>query len=107
MVSLYENIIANPAIERMLSTLQIYRSGLVFDEHFLTHDTGVEATVLTRNGSFELSPEPHPSDVSITRRTKEFLDLSGLAEQMLPITARPASEDELAVYHTREYIAGI
>jgi acetoin utilization deacetylase AcuC-like enzyme len=87
--------------------VQMYRSGLVFDEHFLTHDTGVEATVLTRNGSFELSPEPHPADVAITRRTKEFLDLSGLTEQMLPIAARPASEDELAVYHTREYIAGI
>jgi acetoin utilization deacetylase AcuC-like enzyme len=91
----------------MLPIVQIYRSGLVFDEHFLTHDTGVEATVVTRNGSFELSPEPHPSDVTITRRTKEFLDLSGLTEQMLPIAARPATEDELAVYHTREYSAGI
>jgi acetoin utilization deacetylase AcuC-like enzyme len=84
-----------------------YRSGLVFDEHFLLHDTGVEATVLMRNGSFELSPEPHPSDVAITRRIKEFLDLSGLTAQMLPIAARQASEDELAVYHTREYIAGM
>ena len=60
-----------------------------------------------RHGSFELSSEPHPSAVSITRRIKEFLDLSGLTAQMLPITARPASWDELAVYHTREYIAGI
>jgi acetoin utilization deacetylase AcuC-like enzyme len=87
--------------------MSLYHSGLVFDEHFLAHDTGVERTVLMRGGSFELSPEPHPSSVAITRRTKEFLDRSGLTSQMFPIASRPASEDELAVYHTREYIAGI
>ncbi len=87
--------------------MRAYRTGLVFDEHFLAHDTGVEATVMLRNGTFELSPEPHPSSLSITRRTREFLDRSGLTAQMLPVAARPASEDELAVYHTRDYIAGI
>ena len=87
--------------------MSTYRTGLVFDEHFLAHDAGMESTVLLRNGSFELSPEPHPSSVSIIRRIKEFLDKSGLAQQMLPIMARPAREDELAMYHTREYIAGI
>ncbi len=83
------------------------RTGLVFDERFLAHDTGVETTVVLRDRSFELSPAPHPSSLFITRRVKEFLDGSGLTEQMLPIPTRPASEDELAVYHTREYIAGI
>jgi acetoin utilization deacetylase AcuC-like enzyme len=107
MVSLCKQKIVNVAIERIPATVSIYRSGLVFDEHFLAHDTGVETTVVLRHGSFELSPEPHPSAVSITRRTKEFLDLSGLTSWMFPIAARPASEDELAVYHTREYIAGI
>ncbi|MBV9712518.1 MAG: class II histone deacetylase, partial [Ktedonobacteraceae bacterium] len=56
---------------------------------------------------FELSPEPHPSSVLITKRTKEFLDGSGLTARMLPIKARAASEDEIALYHTRDYIAGI
>jgi acetoin utilization deacetylase AcuC-like enzyme len=82
-------------------------TGLVFNERFLLHDTGVEAVVTLRDRSFELSPEPHPAAASIIRRTKEFLDLSGLTGQMLPIDARAATEDELAVYHTREYIAGI
>ncbi len=84
-----------------------FSTGLVFDERFLRHDTGVETAVQLRDRSFELSPEPHPADVSIIRRTKEFFDLSGLTEQMLSIEARAATEDELAVYHTREYIAGI
>jgi acetoin utilization deacetylase AcuC-like enzyme len=84
-----------------------YRTGFVFDTHFLAHDAGVATTVQTSSGSFELSPEPHPSSVFITRRTKEFLDGSGLTSLMLPVAAREASEEEIAVYHTRDYIAGI
>jgi len=83
------------------------RTGFVFDEHFLAHDTGAEATVEMRHGSFRLSPEPHPSSLYITKRIKEFLDGSGLTAQMLPLAARAATEDEIAVYHTRDYIAGI
>jgi acetoin utilization deacetylase AcuC-like enzyme len=87
--------------------MSIRRTGFVFDEHFLAHDAGMESTVLTRGGSFELSPEPHPSSVTIIRRIKEFLDKAGLTQQMISIPARPATGDELAMYHTREYIAGI
>lgn len=87
--------------------MAISRSGLVFDDRFLAHETGTEATVKMRDGSFDLSPEPHPSSSFITRRIKEFLDGSGLTAQMLPIAARAASEEELAVYHTRAYIAAI
>ena len=84
-----------------------YSTGLVFDERYLSHDTGVETTVTMREGSFTLPPEPHPSDLYITQRIKQFLDGSGLTARMQPIAARAASEDELAVYHTREYIAAI
>jgi len=83
------------------------RTGFVFDEHYLGHDTGVQTTVFTCNGSFEASPEPHPSSLYITRRIKEFLDGTGLTAMMHPIAARAATEDEIAVYHTREYIEGI
>src|SRR5271157_5520783 len=83
------------------------RTGLVFDERYLAHDTGMQTTVVMRNGSFQLGPEPHPSSVYITQRIKQFLDGSGLTAQMQPIPARAATEDELATYHTREYIAGV
>ncbi len=82
-------------------------TGLVFDERYLGHDTGAQTTVTMRDGSFSLAPEPHPSSSFITQRIKQFLDGSGLTAQMIPITARAAHEDELAVYHSREYIAGI
>src|SRR5579884_2460411 len=83
------------------------RTGFAFDEHYLGHDTGVQTTVFTGNGSFEVSPEPHPSSLFIIRRIKEFLDGTGLTAMMQPVAARAASEDEIAVYHTREYIEGI
>ena len=87
--------------------MSAFRTGLVYDDHFLTHDTGTETRVVTRHTTFELSPEPHPSSVAIIRRIKEFLDGSGLTKRMKPIAARPATEDELMVYHTKAYIDGM
>ncbi|MBE3560245.1 MAG: class II histone deacetylase [Ktedonobacteraceae bacterium] len=87
--------------------MQSFRTGFVFDERFLAHDTGVEDTVVTRNGAFRLTPTPHPSSTLITQRIKEFLDGCGLTALMQPIEARAATEDELATYHTRAYIVGI
>lgn len=82
-------------------------TGLVFDERFLNHDTGAQARVVMRGGSFLVDPEPHPSSVQITRRIKQFLDGSGLTALMQPVAARAATEEELAAYHTRAYIAGV
>jgi len=82
-------------------------TGFIFDERFLGHDTGTEDVVTTRQGSFLLSPESHPSASFITGRIKEFLEGSGLSAMMRPIAARAATEDELAVYHTRTYIEGV
>lgn len=83
------------------------RTGLIFDERYLGHDTGMQSTVIMRNGSFQLGPEPHPSSTYITQRIKQFLDGSGLTAQMQPISARAATDDELASYHTREFISGV
>lgn len=83
------------------------RTGFIFDEHFLAHDTGVEDTIETRHGSFRISPTPHPSSLFITQRTLEFLVASGLVAHMLPLEARRATSEELAAYHTPEYIDGI
>ncbi|GCE02883.1 class II histone deacetylase [Dictyobacter aurantiacus] len=83
------------------------RTGLVYDERFLEHDTGSEARVRLRTGTFELSPQPHPSAAIITQRSREFLDGAGLSAQMQRISARPASATELSYYHTPEYIDGI
>lgn len=72
--------------------MQTNRTGLIFDERYLGHDTGVQTTVFGRNGSFQLAPEPHPSSAYITQRIKQFLDGSGLTAQMEHISARAATE---------------
>ena len=82
-------------------------TGFIFDDRFLEHDTGIQTTVHMQDGSFELGPEPHPSSVHITRRIKQFFDGSGLTAQMAHIAARAANEEELAAYHTRDFIAGV
>ncbi len=84
-----------------------HRTGFIFDERYLRHDTGTQTTVQMRSGSFDTSPEGHPSSTSITKRIKEFLDGAGLTAMMQPVAARAASDDELAVYHTRAYIEGV
>lgn len=62
------------------------RTGLVFDERFLGHDTGVQTTVLTRTGSFQLSAEPHPSSIYITaQRFKGSAPLLGLGSHLRPL----------------------
>src|SRR5579885_2792361 len=93
--------------ERTPGTMPVYSTGLVFDERFLHHDTGAEATVVTRNGSFQIDPEAHPSSTQITRRIKQFLDGAGLSARMRPIAARAATDEELQAYHTRAYIEGV
>ncbi len=84
-----------------------HRTGFLFDPRFLAHDTGIEATVTLRDRRFELSPQSHPSAWVITKRIHEFLEGSGLVEQMHPLEARAATNEELLTYHTLEYIAGI
>jgi acetoin utilization deacetylase AcuC-like enzyme len=84
-----------------------YRSGLVFHPSFLTHDAGEEATVVTHNGTFNMTPTSHPSSLVITKRVKECLDGTGLTERMLSIPARLATEHELASFHTLPYIRGL
>ncbi len=87
--------------------MPVYSTGLVFDERFFHHDTGAEATVVMRSGSFQIDPEAHPSSTQITRRIKQFLDGSGLSACMRPIAARAATDEELQAYHTRAYIEGV
>ena len=83
------------------------QTGLVYDQCFLAHETGDETTVITRSGTFELSPAPHPSSAFILQRTKEFLDGSGLSAQLRAIPARAATLEEITVYHTQNYAKGI
>ena len=81
------------------------RLAYCYDERFLQHDTGLDAHQLP-DGSV-LEPVEHPSSARIIRRTAQLLAASGLLDDALLIAPRPATEDELAAYHTRDYIAHV
>ncbi len=80
-----------------------YPFGLVYDERFLLHDTGMIRAVLP-DGTI-LDAVDHPSSARIIRRIHTLLTGSGLAQRLVPLAAREATIEEVAACHTRDYIA--
>lgn len=80
--------------------------GFVYDDRYLQHNPGIEMLA----GSHQPRPVPfveptiHPSNYRLVMRTKHLLDLSGLSSRLVPIAPRPATHDELTVFHTPEYL---
>lgn len=77
-------------------------TGLVWHELYMWHEPGNFAGPLRPVG--HIQPGQHVEHAETKRRLKNLLDLSGMTEQLTPIKPRAASEDELARFHTREYI---
>lgn len=78
------------------------RTAYAYDPRFLGHDTGIRAYEMPSGGVLEA--EEHPSSARITRRTAQLIDGSGIRDALIQVDARPATIDEIAVYHTRDYI---
>jgi acetoin utilization deacetylase AcuC-like enzyme len=76
-------------------------TGLVWDERYAWHDAGLASS----------SPwsEPYPAldRPESKRRIWSLLQASGLAERLVPVKARPATEAELGRFHTAEYIGRV
>ncbi len=77
--------------------------GLVFDDRYLTHSTGL-ALIDDREGYPFAEPVPHVSGPALVGRAKHLLDLAGISDRMVRVAAYPAADEALASYHTPEYI---
>jgi len=75
------------------------KTGFLFEEIFLWHDAAT--------GAFPVEPGHHFENPETKRRFRDLLAVSGLLERLHPIKAIPATEDDLARFHIREYIAQI
>lgn len=75
------------------------KTGFLFEEAYLWHDAAT--------GTFPLEPGQHFENPETKRRFRNLLAVSGLLERLHLIKATPAAEDDLARFHTREYIARI
>ena len=80
-------------------------TGYLFDERFLGHDTGEQRIALPAGGTLE--PVEHSSAARITRRTHALIAGSGLYDSLVPLPARFATPDDVALYHTRALIERI
>lgn len=78
------------------------RTGYVWDPGFLLHDTGETARTLPDGTVME--PVEHYSNNRITHRTAQLVQGSGLLRALTPIAARPATVEEIGLFHTPAYI---
>ncbi|TDQ83852.1 acetoin utilization deacetylase AcuC-like enzyme [Dongia mobilis] len=80
-------------------------TGFVFHELYMWHNTWNWAQVFAP--SLTIQPGEHAENPETKRRLRNLLEVSGLLDQLVPVKARYASEDEIARFHTRPYIARI
>ena len=80
--------------------------GLVFDDRYLTHNTGIDLIEDVAPWPFA-EPVAHVSSPALVGRAKHLMDLYGVAERMRRIEPILASDDQLTVYHTPEYLTRV
>ena len=80
-------------------------TGWNFHELYLWHDTGNAATIFPAGLTIE--PGEHAENAATKRRFKNLMEVSGLVDQLVPIRATAATDDDLALFHTPDYIARI
>ncbi len=79
------------------------RVGLVFDDRYLTHNTGLDSN----DGAWAFpfaDPVPHPSKPELVGRAKHLMDLYGVSDRMARLNPVVASDEQLTTYHTPEYL---
>jgi acetoin utilization deacetylase AcuC-like enzyme len=86
-----------------VSTSDSRRGGLVFDDRYLTHNTGL-ALIEDREPFPFAEPVPHVSGPGLVGRAKQLMDLAGITNAMVRIDAYEASDEALLAYHTRDYL---
>jgi len=69
------------------------------------HDTGTSAWVTPAGLTVE--PLGHIENADGKRRIRNLLEVSGLMDHLVQLKPRPATEDEIARLHTREYMERI
>ena len=82
------------------------RTGLVFDERYLQHNPGLKH--LPDGSPYPwVEPELHWSNHRLVQRTKQLVDLGGVADHLTMLTPRLATREELERFHTPGYVARV
>lgn len=78
------------------------RTGFVWDERYMWHDTGNAAAFIPAGGPVQ--PDEHVENPEPKRRLHNLLDYSGLLETLQSIEPRKATREELLRFHTGDYV---
>jgi acetoin utilization deacetylase AcuC-like enzyme len=78
------------------------RTGLVWHERYMWHDTGSGASELPSGGWLE--PHIHAESPDTKRRLKNLLDATGLSECLVSLAPRAATMEEVCRVHERSYV---
>lgn len=77
--------------------------GLVFDDRYLAHDTGL-SLIEDRDPYPFPKPVAHPSSPELVGRAKQLMDLAGVTDRMVRIEPIEATDEMLLRFHTRAYL---
>lgn len=80
-------------------------TGWNFHELYLWHDTGAAAQFFPAGLTVE--PGEHAENAATKRRFRNLVEVSGLLDKLVSVKSEPLDEDDLALFHTREYIQRI
>src|SRR3712207_9215878 len=79
------------------------RTGFVWHERYMWHDTGSGAGARAAGGWIE--PATHVEHPGTKRRLHNLLAASGALDELTPIRPRPADEEEVQAVHHPGYLA--
>ena len=80
-------------------------TGFLIHELYLWHDTGSAASAFPAGLTVE--PDQHAESPSTKRRFRNLLEVSGLLDELTTMKPRAATVEEVARFHTRDYIKHI
>ena len=81
------------------------RTGFVYDELYMWHDTGNYAGPMPYGNPVQ--PSTHAENPETKRRLRNLLEISGLTEDLHLIKPRMALESEILAFHTPEHLENV
>ena len=81
------------------------RTGFVWHELYMWHDTGSGTSELPSGGWLE--PHVHAENPDTKRRLKNLLDATGLIDRLVPLPPREATVEEICRVHDPVYVERI
>ena len=78
------------------------RTGLVWHDDYLRHDSGMQGALEVPHPFFD--PLPTIDTPLAKKRFKDLLDRTGMTDRLTPVPPRPATRDELLRCHAARYL---